>query len=207
MRGQVEGDSLPLPLARSLHHHHIYLPPSLNLRSSQAAKPLPERSFDSASYPQNTMAEAAREVGLQGRPLFQDLQLHRPSSRQVVGFIGLLTTGSFLLLVAGLTIAGIIFTLILLAPMLIFFSPVLVPAGFALSLGMGGVFTASTAIVFTISAIAWVYNYVQGQHPPGAEQIEYARARLQDTAEQVRSKAKDFVGSVQRKAQEAAPGA
>lgn len=150
------------------------------------------------------MADHPRE---QAQGMLQKIQEHSPTSSQVLGLFTLLTAGGILLFLGGLTVTGIVITLLLLTPVFILFSPILVPAGFVLFLCTGGILAAIAAGVTTISVISWIYNYFKGRHPPGAEQIDYARMRLQDTAEQMKHKARDITGAIQSKVQEAAPGA
>lgn len=135
------------------------------------------------------------------------LQQHKPTGSQVVGFLTFLVAGGSLLFVGGLALTGTVITLILLTPVFIFFSPVLVPAGFFLFLALAGTLTAGGFAIAAVSAISWLYKYFKGRHPPGSEQIDYARTRIQDTASHVREKARDFAETMQGRAYEAAPSA
>ncbi|KAI5060705.1 hypothetical protein GOP47_0025125 [Adiantum capillus-veneris] len=121
---------------------------------------------------------------------------HAPASSQIIGFLALLITGGVSLFIGGLTVTGIVITLVLLTPVFLFFSPILVPAGIVLFLCVAGVLTAGGAGVATMSVLSWVYNHFKGQHPRGSNQVE--------GAEQVRQKARDVGAQAQSKA---APGA
>ncbi|MCO5598102.1 hypothetical protein L7F22_052193 [Adiantum nelumboides] len=145
--------------------------------------------------------DQARHVGDQTREhahgLFHRLKQHSPGP---LGWLGILAGGAIL---ATITVVS----LVVLTPVFIFFSPILVPLGFVLFLCAAGLLTAGGAALATITAISWVYKYFKGRHPPGAERVDYAMRQLQETAEQVKHKARDMGGQVQSKAQEAAPGA
>ena len=109
---------------------------------------------------------------------------------------------------AGLMLAGgAAFALPLLSPLLMFFGPLLVPLGFLVFSASAAASLGCVATWGVASFGAWLYNYFQGRHPPGAQQVDYARARIHDTAEQVRHKARDIADTIQGKAVEAAPGA
>ncbi|MCO5601211.1 hypothetical protein L7F22_055330 [Adiantum nelumboides] len=138
----------------------------------------------------NRGREQMRETGDQAREkaetLFQKIKRHGPGP---LGWIALLALG-------GMLATGTVITLIVLAPVFLFFSPILLPLGIILFLCTAGFLTAAGAAIATVVAISWVYRYFKGKHPPGADQMEYAMTRLHDTAEQVKHKARDLGGQI-----------
>lgn len=105
-------------------------------------------------------------------------------------------TGGSLLVLSGLTMAGTVILLTIATPLLVIFSPVLVPAAIAVAL-IGSGFLASGGLgVAALSVLAWMYKYLAGKHPVGADQIDQARARIA-------AKARDIKESAQQKVEQA----
>ncbi|XP_028802090.1 oleosin 1-like [Neltuma alba] len=129
-----------------------------------------------------------------------------PHSRQTVKLFTAATLGLVLLLLSGLTLIGTVTALIIATPLLILFSPILVPAGFALFLLIAGFLFAGGCGVAAIAALSWIYNYVAGKHPPGSDRLDYAGAVIADKARGMKEKAKDYGQYVQGKAQDATQG-
>jgi len=143
----------------------------------------------------------------QSHGVMQKIQDHTPNSTQILGFITLFVSGSILLILTGLTLTGTVIGLVVLTPVLIFFSPILVPVATVLFVAVGGFLSAGGFGLAALSAISWLYNYMKGRHPPGADQIDYARMRIADTASHVKDYAREYSGYLQSKIQDAAPGA
>lgn len=57
-----------------------------------------------------------------------------------------------------------------------------------------------------ILALSWMYNYVCGKHPPGADQLDHARTKIADKARDMKERAKEYGQYVQHKTQEATQG-
>lgn len=55
-------------------------------------------------------------------------------------------------------------------------------------------------------ALSWLYEYVAGKHPPGADQLDYARMRIANKARDMKERAKEYGQYVHHKAQEATQG-
>lgn len=70
----------------------------------------------------------------------------------------------------------------------------LVTAGFLFS---------GTCGVAAISLLSWIYNYVSGKHPPGSDQLDYARSRIANKARDMKERAQEYGTYVQQKATEA----
>ncbi|MBA0597767.1 hypothetical protein Gorai_007560, partial [Gossypium raimondii] len=132
----------------------------------------------------------------------QKLYDSAPSSRQVAKFLTASTLGTTLLFLSGLTLTGTVIALIIATPLMVIFSPVLVPAGITIFLVTTGFLFSGGCGVAALTALSWIYNYVQGKHPPGADQLDYARNKLASTARDMTEKAKEYGQYVQHKAQE-----
>ncbi|CAL0327316.1 unnamed protein product [Lupinus luteus] len=104
--------------------------------------------------------------------------LNNTPSRQTIKFLTAAAIGVSLILLSGLILTGTVIGLIIATPLLVLFSPILVPAG-----GCG---------VAAVAALSWIYNYVAGKHPLGADSIDYAREVIADKARDVKEKAKDY---------------
>ncbi|KAB2072576.1 hypothetical protein ERO13_A07G022188v2, partial [Gossypium hirsutum] len=103
-----------------------------------------------------------------------------PSPRQTAKFLTATTLGAMLLFLSGLTFTGTVFALVMATPLVVLFSPVLVPAGLAILLVTTGFLFSGGCGVAAITALSWIHNYVQGKHntPPGAaDHLEYEGSR------------------------------
>ena len=143
----------------------------------------------------------------QSQGVMQKIHEHTPNSTQILGFITLFISGSVLLLLTGLTLTGTVVGLVLLTPVLIFFSPILIPVATVLFVAVAGFLSAGGFGLAALSAISWLYNYIKGRRPPGADRIDYARMRIADTANHVKDYAREYSGYLQSKIQDAAPRA
>ena len=129
----------------------------------------------------------AREVGSQAQQsVFQRLKKHSPGPVGWVLLIGLVGTLAVVSAIA----------LTLLAPVFLFFSPILVPMGIVLFLCAAGIVTAGgTGLAALLSAL-WFYRYYQGKHPRGSDKLEHVFERVHEIAEQLEHKGKDVVGQI-----------
>ena len=109
--------------------------------------------------------------------------------------------------ITGFTLTGAVVGLVFLTPVLIFFSPILIPVATVLFVAVAGFLSAGGFGLAVLSAISWLYNYIKGRRPPGADRIDYARMRIADTANHVKDYAREYSGYLQSKIQDAAPGA
>ncbi|KAL2346863.1 hypothetical protein Fmac_000863 [Flemingia macrophylla] len=132
---------------------------------------------------------------------------NNPHSRQTVKFITAATIGISLLLLSGLILTGTVIGLVIATPLLVIFSPILVPAAFVLFLVVSGFLFSGGCGVAAIAALSWIYNYVSGNHPAGSDTLDYAKGYLADKARDVKERAKDYGNYAQGKLQEATQGA
>ncbi|KAI9097441.1 hypothetical protein K1719_025212 [Acacia pycnantha] len=89
-----------------------------------------------------------------------------------------------ILLLIGLTFTVIVVASIVAIPLLVLFSPILVPAG------------------LTIAAFSWIYDYVAGNHSPGSDRLGYARDIIADKVRDVKERVKADGQHVQGMAQD-----
>ncbi|XWS26371.1 hypothetical protein CRYUN_Cryun26dG0026700 [Craigia yunnanensis] len=142
----------------------------------------------------------------QNKPLTRKLYESAPSSRQAAKFLTATTLGATLLFLSGLTLTGTVIALIMATPLMVLFSPILVPAGIVIFLVITGLLFSGGCGVAAITALSWIYNYMQGKHPLGADQLDYARNKFASTARGMTDKAKEYGQYVQHKSQEVAQG-
>ncbi|GLJ34523.1 hypothetical protein SUGI_0694230 [Cryptomeria japonica] len=139
--------------------------------------------------------------------LMNKIHSHAPDLAQVFGSSKHLITGSILLLLAGLTAAGIAILSIVLAPVLILLSPILIPVGTVLFVTIAGLFLVGISMLGFILGVSWLYSYVRGRNPPGSDRVDYARLKIADTASHVKDYAMEYGAYLQGKVREVAPGA
>ncbi|KAL8552472.1 hypothetical protein ACS0TY_001240 [Phlomoides rotata] len=137
----------------------------------------------------------AEHYGQTGRP-YSDQQMQagrpyaqkQPLSHQMVKTATAVTAGGSLLVLSGITLAGTVIALTLATPLLVIFSPVLVPAAIAVFL-LGSGFLASGGFgVAALSVLSWIYGYMTGKHPPGADQLDTARTKLASKARDMKDR-------------------
>lgn len=125
------------------------------------------------------------------------------TTRQTVKFLTAATTGASLLVLSGLVLTATVIGLVVATPLLVLFSPVLVPAAFAIFLTFAGFVSSGGFGLAAIAALGWIYNYVSGKHPPGADKLDYARHVIADKARDMKERAKDYGHAVQHKVHDA----
>ncbi|KAJ7560617.1 hypothetical protein O6H91_04G137000 [Diphasiastrum complanatum] len=167
-----------------------------------------ERVGDKASEAAQRTAEQARKAKEQTKGVMQQMRDRAPlNQKQALGLVTVLIGGTVLLVGGGLAIGGTIITLLLASPLLLLFSPILVPVGIVLFLGTSGLVAAGTTLLAFLSGIVWLYRYFRGRQPPGSVQLDSARHRVMETASKMQERAREYGSNVLQKAQEAAPGA
>ncbi|XP_077210904.1 oleosin Cor a 13-like [Tasmannia lanceolata] len=119
----------------------------------------------------------------------QKLPDSTPNSRQAVKFVTAATIGGLLLVLSCLTLTGTVISLVMATPLLVLFSPILIPAGIVIFLAVTGFLFSGGFGIAAVSALSWIYEYVSGKHPPGSDQLDYARMRLANKARDVKDRA------------------
>ncbi|KAG8082902.1 hypothetical protein GUJ93_ZPchr0014g47199 [Zizania palustris] len=99
------------------------------------------------------------------------------------------TAGGSMLVLSGLVLAGTVIALTVATPVLVIFSPVLLPAAIALALVAAGFVTSGGLGVAALSVFSWMYKYLTGKHPPGADQLDSAKERLASKARGIKEAA------------------
>ncbi|KVI04419.1 oleosin 1-like [Cynara cardunculus var. scolymus] len=115
-------------------------------------------------------------------------------SHQVVKAATAATAGGSLLLLSGLTLAGTIIALTVATPLLVIFSPVLVPAAITVFLLLTGFLTSGGFGVAAVTVLSWIYKYATGGHPPGADSLDQARDKLGYRAREMKGRAEQAGG-------------
>ncbi|KAL1834768.1 hypothetical protein ACET3Z_004419 [Daucus carota] len=113
-------------------------------------------------------------------------QQQRPLTAQVAKTATAVTlTGSFLV-ISALTLAATVIGLVIATPVLVIFSPVLVPAAITTFLLLAGLFTSGGLGAVATFVLTWMYKYVSGQRPMGADQLDKVKSKIVGTAEDLK---------------------
>ncbi|KAF5190671.1 Oleosin [Thalictrum thalictroides] len=124
----------------------------------------------------------------------QQQQQESPLAYQVVRVATAVTAGGSFLLLSGLLLVGTVIALACATPILVLFSPVLVPAVLAVVLLTGGFVTSSGFGFAAVALLKWMYDYVKGYHPTGADQIDHARHKLASKAKDIKEFGQQQIG-------------
>lgn len=81
-----------------------------------------------------------------------------PKARQMVKAATAVTAGGSLLVLSGLTLAGTVIALTVATPLLLLFSPVLVPAVITVTLIITGFLASGGFGIAAITAFSWLYR-------------------------------------------------
>lgn len=91
------------------------------------------------------------------------------TSRKAVKFMTAGTIGAALLVWSGLTLTGTVIAVVVATAVIVMFSPILVPAAIAVFSVISGIVFSSGRCLAAVMVMLWIYNYVTGKHPPGAD--------------------------------------
>lgn len=72
------------------------------------------------------------------------------------------------------------------------FQSVLVPAALAIFLICSGFLASGGFGVAAVSVLSWIYRYVTGKHPPGADQLDYAKTKLGAKAREMKERVEQW---------------
>ncbi|XP_009404312.2 oleosin 16 kDa-like [Musa acuminata AAA Group] len=136
------------------------------------------------------MAEYIRDRPPQQMQMQQQQQ---PMSHTVVKAATAAMAGGSMLVLSGLTLAVTVIGLTVATPLLVIFSPVLVPAAMAVFLVATGFLTSGGFGLAALSVLSWMYKYLTGKHPPGADQLDQARQRLASKARDIKESAQQRI--------------
>lgn len=143
------------------------------------------------------MAEHYGQYQVGGRPHHQMQHQQQPRSHQMVKAATAVTAGSSLLVLSGLTLASTVIALTIATPLLVIFSPVLVPATIGIFMLAAGFLASGGFGVAALSVLSWIYKYMTGKHPPGADQLDTARSKLASKARDMKDRAEHNVSMAQ----------
>lgn len=94
-----------------------------------------------------------------------------------------------LLVISGLTLTGTMILVTVATPLLLIFSPVLVPAAITVFFIVAGFITSGGLGVAAASVMSWIYQYVTGKHPPGSEKLDHVQMALASKARDMKDRA------------------
>ncbi|CAL0325341.1 unnamed protein product [Lupinus luteus] len=127
---------------------------------------------------------------------------NRPSTSKILAISTLVPFGASLLILAFLTLTVTVIGLAVAAPLLVFFSPVLVPAALVIGFAVAGFLTSGACGITSLSSFAWMANYLRRSRLP--EQLQCAKDRAQETLGDLAHRTKEAAESGISKAQEMA---
>ncbi|CAH8387488.1 unnamed protein product [Eruca vesicaria subsp. sativa] len=90
----------------------------------------------------------------------------RPTFKNILTSILATQAAIFLLLLAGVSLAGTAVAFIATMPLFVVFSPILVPAGIASGLMATGLAAAGGSGAMAVTVILWLYKRATGKEPP-----------------------------------------
>ncbi|XP_076904925.1 oleosin L-like [Bidens hawaiensis] len=117
-----------------------------------------------------------------------------PRVHQAVKAVTAVVAGGSLLVLSGLILAGTVIALTITTPVLVIFSPVLVPAAITLFLLATGFLTSGGFGVAALTVLSWIYRYATGGNPPGSDSFDEARDKLGYKAREMKGKAEHATG-------------
>ncbi|KAJ8772343.1 hypothetical protein K2173_027520 [Erythroxylum novogranatense] len=119
-------------------------------------------------------------------------QGQQPRPHQVVKVATAATAGGSLLVLSGLTLALTAIALTIATPLLVIFSPVIVPAVITAALLIMGFLASGGFGIAAVTVLSCIYRYVTGRHPAGADQLDQARQKLAGKAREMKDRAEQF---------------
>lgn len=122
-----------------------------------------------------------------------------PNTNQTAIFLTAATVGGTLLVLSGLTLTATAISLLMATPLLVIWSPILMPTTFLVATGF--IFSSGFGIA-ALSVVAWMYRYATGKHPPGSEQLDHVMKVLVHEAKIMKNKAKEYAYQVRDMAQQ-----
>ncbi|KAL2632409.1 hypothetical protein R1flu_017095 [Riccia fluitans] len=139
----------------------------------------------------------------QAQHMKERIQEQAPNQRQLIGAVTIMTIIVLLTTVGGLLMGGLALGAAVLTPVFLFFSPVLVPVGTVLFIGIAGLLSAAGFTLAGFSSVRWLYQYFKGRHPVGSDKVDAAKNCIVDTASQLKERASVYVHGAQENVQRA----
>ncbi|XP_074293565.1 oleosin L-like [Silene latifolia] len=117
--------------------------------------------------------------GGQGQQLIKHYgQRQHLMAQEVIKSATSATAGGSLLVLSGLTLTGTVIALIMATPLLVIFSPVLVPTVITAFLLVAGFLASGVFGIAGLSTLAWIYRLMMGGRLPGEDELEMDRMKL-----------------------------
>ncbi|KAG0449860.1 hypothetical protein HPP92_027077 [Vanilla planifolia] len=108
----------------------------------------------------------------------EERQQQKPMMPQFLKTVMAATAGGSMLLMSGMILAGTVLSLTAATPLLVIFSPVLVPATIAVALIGCGFLVSGGFGLAALTVVLWVYKHFTVKHPAGADQVDKGGAML-----------------------------
>ncbi|CAH2078007.1 unnamed protein product [Thlaspi arvense] len=113
-------------------------------------------------------------------------------SRQIAKAATAVTAGGSLLVLSSLTLVGTVIALTVATPLLVIFSPILVPALITVALLITGFLSSGGFGIAAITVFSWIYKYATGEHPQGSDRLDSARMKLGSKAQDLKDRAQYY---------------
>ncbi|XP_047324470.1 oleosin L-like [Impatiens glandulifera] len=130
-------------------------------------------------------------MSTQQQQTFQHQQQQHMSqfSRQVAKVSTATAIGGTLVILSCLTLAATVVGIVLATPLIVIFSPVLVPAVITLFLIASGFIASGGFGTVAGFVFYWMYGYLFGKHPVGADRLDQVRDRIAGAATEIKDRA------------------
>ncbi|KAB5553193.1 hypothetical protein DKX38_010504 [Salix brachista] len=112
----------------------------------------------------------------------------QPTSRKAVKFMTAGTIGAALLVLSGLTLPGTVIAVVVATPVIVMFSPILVPAAIAGFSVISGIVFSSGRCLAAVMVMLWIYNYVSEKKGLFKANVASQRNIGKDANEEFRTK-------------------
>ncbi|KAF8045475.1 hypothetical protein N665_4841s0002 [Sinapis alba] len=131
-----------------------------------------------------------RDQYLYGRSDYQTQDYSK--TRQIAKAATAVTAGGSLLVLSSLTLVGTVIALTVATPLLVIFSPILVPALITVALLITGFLSSGGFGIAAITVFSWIYKYATGEHPQGSDKLDTARMKLGSKAQDIKDRAQYY---------------
>ncbi|KAG4914417.1 hypothetical protein JHK87_051974 [Glycine soja] len=172
-------------------------PQHVQVHASSAHTPQQYRYYQGGAKTQHHGGEGGGVMSL-----FPEISL---TGSQLLALLAGVPLGGMLLLLSGVSLIASLVGLAVATPLFIFFSPVLVPAAFAIGMAVTAVLAAGACGLVGLVSFSWLVNCLR-QMPRGTTtkttmmRPEQAKRHVADMAEYVGKKTKDVGQDIQTRA-------
>ncbi|CAH8391770.1 unnamed protein product [Eruca vesicaria subsp. sativa] len=147
---------------------------------------------DITSRDQYSMLGRDRDQYPYGRSDYQTSGQDYSKTRQIAKAATAVTAGGSLLVLSSLTLVGTVIALTVATPLLVIFSPILVPALITVALIITGFLSSGGFGIAAITVFSWIYKYATGEHPQGSDKLDSARMKLGSKAQDLKDRAQYY---------------